>query len=522
MIWYMSSSSRNSPRPFGDKCRSTRSRTAEAIRARAFALLPLLLACTLAQLFSLSASTEAATAATSADLTRAARSLPGASGAYVYDVTAGRRLLNRRGGVPRILASNAKLFTAAATLDRFGADERFITSLWTDGTVENGVLNGDLYLRGGGDPLFGSTDFVRKHFGSGATVEALALGASVGGLTGVSSVTGHVYGDATVFDDHRGTGTYGFRRSGEIGGQLGGLIYNKGFSSGRFQSDPTRFAAQRMRAALKRVGVAVEEGTGARAAPATARLIGYVESLPVSRVVRLMDKPSNNYLAEMLVKSLAMPVEAVSGGGSGTTGAGTGGTSSGTRGVVTTGGASEGRTANRSAEMNASGDAVGGAPAGIAADSGGAPPTGTDPVLTGGTPATTKFGAETSRAFAARLGARAALADGSGLSRADRAAPREVVDLLRGMSSHTAFTPFDDSLPIPGIDGTLASRMRHTEASKRCRAKTGTLSNVSSLSGYCTTSGGHLIAFSILNNRVWPPTARNAQDRLVKTIARLE
>jgi D-alanyl-D-alanine carboxypeptidase/D-alanyl-D-alanine-endopeptidase (penicillin-binding protein 4) len=183
----------------------------------------------------------------------------------------------------------------------------------------------------------------------------------------------------------------------------------------------------------------------------------------------------------MLVKSLAMPMEAVAGGGTGS---------------------------------GASTSAAGG--------SGGAPPTATDPVLTNAAPATTTTGAETSRAFAARLSARVALGDGSGLSRADRAAPREVVDLLRGMSAHAAFTPFDDSLPIPGVDGTLAERMRGTEASKRCHAKTGTLSNVSALSGYCTTASGHLIAFSILNNRVWPPSARTAQDRIVKTIAKLD
>lgn len=483
-----------------------------------------------------------ARSATTADLIRTARSLPGASGAYAFDITAGRPLLNRRGGAKRILASNAKLFTAAATLDRFGPDERFITSLWTDGTVENGVLNGDVYLRGGGDPLFGSTDYVRKYFGSGATVEALALSASVGGLTGVNSITGSVYGDESMFDEHRGTAPYGFGRSGEIGGQLGGLIFNKGFDSGKFQRDPPRFAAQRMRAALKQTGVPADGGTGTRATPADARLIGYVESLPVSRIVKLMDKPSNNYLAEMLVKSLAMPIEAVAGGGAGgspTSRSADGGSA----GVITTGGSDGGGSSGRSVTVDGSagggttgrvtgglaggssttGGPVRGNPTGtMAADSGGAPPTPSDPVLTAAPPATTSAGADSSRAFAARLSARVTLGDGSGLSRADRAAPREVVDLLRGMSTHVAFTPFDDSLPIPGVDGTLAGRMRGTEASKRCRAKTGTLSNVSALSGYCTTKSNHLVAFSILNNRVWPPTARVAQDRIVKTIAKLD
>lgn len=425
---------------------------------------------------------QTAGATTKTDLRREARALSGASGAFVADVTTGTTLLNKRGGVPRILASNAKLFTAAATLDRFGADERFITSLWTDGTVENGVLNGNVYLRGGGDPLFGDTSYVRKYFGSGATVQQLALAATIGGLTGITDITGRVYGDEALFDPNRGTATYAFRRSGEIGGQLGALIFNKGFTGGSFQSNPPRFAAQRMRAALKQSGVPVDGGTAVGETPAGARLLAYVESLPVSRLVRLMDKPSNNYLAEMLVKSLAMPVEAVSGGGAGASAAGAGGSSGGTPPTAVSG----------------------------------------DPVLTSAAPATTRAGAGAARDIASVFGSRVALGDGSGLSRTDRAAPREVVDLLRGMASHAAFTPFDESLPIPGVDGTLASRMRGTDASKRCRAKTGTLSNVSALSGYCTTAGGHLIAFSILNNRIWPPTARNAQDRLVKTIAKLE
>jgi D-alanyl-D-alanine carboxypeptidase/D-alanyl-D-alanine-endopeptidase (penicillin-binding protein 4) len=89
------------------------------------------------------------------------------------------------------------------------------------------------------------------------------------------------------------------------------------------------------------------------------------------------------------------------------------------------------------------------------------------------------------------------------------------------MSDKLAFGPFSLSLPIPGVDGTLYKRMRGTAASKRCHAKTGTLSNVSTLSGYCTTGSGHQIAFSILQNRVWPGGAHSAQDAIVTTVARL-
>ena len=152
----------------------------------------------------------------------------GHSGAYVFDITANKRIGSKSAGVKRILASNAKLFTAAAALDRYGADGRFTTALWTEGTVAGGVLTGDLYLRGGGDPLFGSNDFVKKNFGSNATVEALALNLR---STGITEVTGRVFGDETAFDTKRGTKPYGYGRSGEIGGLLSGLVYNKASSA---------------------------------------------------------------------------------------------------------------------------------------------------------------------------------------------------------------------------------------------------------------------------------------------------
>ena len=97
------------------------------------------------------------------------------SGAYVFDITANKRIRIEERGVKRILASNTKLFTAAAALDRYGADGRFTTRCGPKARLPAASLTGDLYLRGGGDPLFGSNDFVKKNFGSNATVEALAL-----------------------------------------------------------------------------------------------------------------------------------------------------------------------------------------------------------------------------------------------------------------------------------------------------------------------------------------------------------
>jgi D-alanyl-D-alanine carboxypeptidase/D-alanyl-D-alanine-endopeptidase (penicillin-binding protein 4) len=79
---------------------------------------------------------------------------------------------------------------------------------------------------------------------------------------------------------------------------------------------------------------------------------------------------------------------------------------------------------------------------------------------------------------------------------------------------------FLDSLSTAGHTGTLADRMRGTAADGRCHAKTGTLTAVSALSGYCFAPGGRLMVFSILNNRVDVDAAHAAQDKMAALIAR--
>jgi D-alanyl-D-alanine carboxypeptidase/D-alanyl-D-alanine-endopeptidase (penicillin-binding protein 4) len=80
-----------------------------------------------------------------------------------------------------------------------------------------------------------------------------------------------------------------------------------------------------------------------------------------------------------------------------------------------------------------------------------------------------------------------------------------VVRLLTVMLSQPTFDDFFSALPIAGVDGTIASRMRGTRAEGNLRAKTGTLDKARSLSGYVTTSDGHRLVFSMLcNNWVGP------------------
>jgi D-alanyl-D-alanine carboxypeptidase/D-alanyl-D-alanine-endopeptidase (penicillin-binding protein 4) len=123
---------------------------------------------------------------------------------------------------------------------------------------------------------------------------------------------------------------------------------------------------------------------------------------------------------------------------------------------------------------------------------------------------TTAAGARVVRAeLAGKFGIRPALADGSGLSRADRTSPRQVVSLLRQMASDQAFRA---SLAIGGETGTLSHEMRGTIAQGHCRGKTGTLNDVANLAGYCQARDGHTLAFAFLMNSLRDPAYGHAVE----------
>ncbi|MEY2505036.1 MAG: hypothetical protein QOG27_1316, partial [Verrucomicrobiota bacterium] len=135
---------------------------------------------------------------------------------------------------------------------------------------------------------------------------------------------------------------------------------------------------------------------------------------------------------------------------------------------------------------------------------------------------TTRNGAAVVRETMSGLGARAQVADGSGLSRSDRTSPRDVVRLLERMDEPDVDDVFRSSLAVAGRTGTVKGRMRRTAAAERCRVKTGTLHNVSGLAGYCRTAGGRDVAFSLMFNRATPYIEKAREDRIVGAIARLQ
>jgi D-alanyl-D-alanine carboxypeptidase/D-alanyl-D-alanine-endopeptidase (penicillin-binding protein 4) len=92
------------------------------------------------------------------------------------------------------------------------------------------------------------------------------------------------------------------------------------------------------------------------------------------------------------------------------------------------------------------------------------------------------------------------LTDGSGLSRNDMVTAEATVRLLTYMSKHKYASALREALPIAGVDGTLRNRFRGTVAENNVRAKTGSLSSAASLSGYVTTAAGENLVFSIMVN----------------------
>ena len=140
-----------------------------------------------------------------------------------------------------------------------------------------------------------------------------------------------------------------------------------------------------------------------------------------------------------------------------------------------------------------------------------------------GRPGTTAAGAAVVRRQAAAFGLAPVVADGSGLSRADRVTPRDVVGLLGAMEEQPSAEAFTGGMAVVGRTGTVRLRMRGTAAQDRCRAKTGTLHDVSALAGVCTTASGHTVAFAFLMNRtasIW--RAHLVQDRMAAALARYD
>ncbi|HET7571684.1 MAG TPA: D-alanyl-D-alanine carboxypeptidase/D-alanyl-D-alanine-endopeptidase [Gaiellaceae bacterium] len=354
------------------------------------------------------------------------------AGATVVDLETGETVFSHNAGLSLVPASNEKLAVTYAALTALGPAFRIETDVLGSGIQQGTTWRGDLYLKGYGDPTLSNAD--------------LASLARQVAADGIRRVSGRLLGDESWFDTRRTA--LGWKASYYLteSPPLSALIVNRGWTGHRTSTQPALAATQLFRKALAHAGVTVTGKTGLGAAPDEAEPLADVESATVAALLRRMDRVSDNFYAEMLLKQLG----AVQGAR---------GSTAGGVGVVT----------------------------GLLAEAG-----------------------------VPLAGVR--MADGSGLSLFDRWTPTALVTLLRAMWDDPGVRPeLLASLPVAGRTGTLHNRMRTGPARGLVRAKTGTTSRASALSGFV----GDRYAFSVLENG-FPVSwtyARRSQDRFATVLA---
>jgi serine-type D-Ala-D-Ala carboxypeptidase/endopeptidase (penicillin-binding protein 4) len=357
-----------------------------------------------------------------------------ATGAFVANLSTGRVVYAR--GASRSLrpASNEKLLVALAALDDLGPSSQIPTHVLGVGERDGRVWRGSLFLKGFGDPTL-----------SGGDLKRLARRIHD---SGVRRITGSILGDETAFDKRRTAPGWKPSFYKLECPPLSALIVDRAIVRGRTTTYPALAAARELKAALRLRGIAVPGKARIGDAPDGAQLLTGTRSPPLSVIVRRMNKVSDNYYAEMLLKHLGLVATQRKG--------------------------------------------------------------------------TTAAGAAAVRRELADRGiplAGVRVVDGSGLSLRDRLTTRAIGALLRSAWQDNEIRPaFYASLPRAGIDGTLEDRLERRPARGRVRAKTGTTSNSSALSGYV----GRRFAFGVLQNGnpvPWTP-ARRSQDRFAQILAR--
>ncbi len=235
----------------------------------------------------------ASLAATQRLLAREMAKAGSAAGAYVVDVGSGQELYAYNADVERIPASVEKLYTSSAALLRYGDEGRLSTTVLSAGVPDDdGELAGDLVLRGGGDPTFDASD-------AGTLADRLVR-------AGLERVDGRVMGDESAFDAFRGPPSSNFRLTSDVG-PLSALAYNHGRTGRRhpyFQTSPARFTAQAFEKALKHRGVKISGKARAGTAPTGMTPLAHWDSPDLAAIAKAMNQPSDNFIAETLVKAL--------------------------------------------------------------------------------------------------------------------------------------------------------------------------------------------------------------------------
>ncbi|HLA88987.1 MAG TPA: D-alanyl-D-alanine carboxypeptidase/D-alanyl-D-alanine-endopeptidase [Gemmatimonadaceae bacterium] len=439
-------------------------------------------------------------------------------GVLILDPATGDTLYSRNAAKLFMPASNQKILTGATALAQLGGDFRFATHFVSSAPVVDGVLRGDLVVVGQGDPTMSDAmmgDAMRPLRAAADSLWALGIRAIAGALV----KGGNLFPDTTL-----GFGWEWDDFETPSGAAVDELFFNNGVArvtvfGGDRPGDPVRV---RTRPARSVPVVAADLATGALAAGDTAprNVLRWTTDVRGARpVVHLTGfvRPRDSVSANVALRDPASAwldafAEALA-----------------DRGIALHGNVIRSPHATLTEaprlltlwspplreilppflkpSQNQIGElllhTLGLLRAGVGrADSGRA-------VIERQLAA---WGADTA-GFAVR--------DGSGLSRHDYVSPETIVRVLDAMRTHQDFRVFYDALPIAGVDGTIATRMRGTPAERNVHAKTGTVDKARSLSGFVTTADGRLLIFSFLCNNFTVPNreVERVQDAILARLA---
>jgi D-alanyl-D-alanine carboxypeptidase/D-alanyl-D-alanine-endopeptidase (penicillin-binding protein 4) len=208
-----------------------------------------------------------------------------------------------------IPASNQKLLVAAVALDVLGEQYRYTTSVVGPSPV-GGVIEGDLILVGGGDPLLSGDWYATSNLERFPVFNATSLDELARRLVaaGVTEVRGAVLGDGSRYDDEYTVDSWGGGVAGVEAGPYDALMANDSRVLGEDQrsSDPNAAAAREFVRLLAQQGVVVSGGAGTGTTPPGSVELASIESAPLAAVIAEMLTTSDNNTAELMLKEIGL------------------------------------------------------------------------------------------------------------------------------------------------------------------------------------------------------------------------
>ena len=214
--------------------------------------------------------------------------------ALAFDLQTGETLFSEHESLSLAPASNEKLAVTYAALAGLGPEFRIETDVVGRGEQDGAAWRGTLLLVGRGDPTLSS--------------RGLASLANQVRAAGITRVTGGVLGDESFFDSRRTAP--GWKRWFYVNESppLSALAVDRARYAGRTSRNPPLSAALLFRTALRRAGVYVAGGAGTGVEHGDELPLASLESPPLAAIVKWMDRQSDNFTAELLLKQLGTEI----------------------------------------------------------------------------------------------------------------------------------------------------------------------------------------------------------------------